>query len=156
MPVLVIVVLALLVLAALVASTADSAASAMQAQAAIEAAQAAQVSAAGQAATSAGLLMIIGAVGMLLTAVLAIGLFYLVRRRAEKPRWAPGPNAGFRRLDDGDAPYPYPQIEQRSQDQKMEQLFNRMIMMRLLGISAPPSNQPQIQPPENQDPFQEW
>ena len=112
-----ILIIALILLFALAGWMASSMAAANQAQATIEAARAAQIAAAGQAAQSVNnTILVIGILVIVFVAAVVIG--YLVwrdRRRDQQMmrlvlslqagaphnlgRWAPGPNAHFKKAD---------------------------------------------------------
>lgn len=101
-----IVTVVFVIVLVLVAGIADSTADASQALAAIEAAKAAQTSAAGQAVSSVvGSLTVLALVLALVAALAVLGVVVARgKRQGGGGKWAPGPNAGWRRIDNGEAP----------------------------------------------------
>lgn len=151
MPVIIVLVLAFLVLIALAASIADSTASAMQAQAAIEAAQAAKIASAGQTTATFGLTLAIGF--LIITNIIMVIAIVVILRNQTKPktRWAPGPDAKFKRLDDDQyQPQHLPQPRQNT-DRIME-----MILLKMLTENRQPQPGAQLPAETGQNNQPDW
>lgn len=145
--------IALLVAIALFASIANSAATYNSAQAAVEAARAAQIASAGQTAASINsTILAVGLILVILISVLTIGYLLWRDRRRESQlaemqqqllppgRWAPGPNAQFRRRND------VPALPAGD----LSQTLNTLLIMRFLEDRTPPAPVQAPQPAQQQ------
>ncbi len=137
---LVLVIAVLLVVLIAVSSITSSAAQIAASKAAIEAARAAQVAAGGQAVSGVLLTLTLLAVVLTWLAALTIIAYSLYKRR-----WAPGPNAYWRRTETQRTAVPRPAVPQ--QPDPLQQLV-QLEMLRYLrdGQKQPPVPQYLQQP----------